>query len=363
MTLPLHVVEPTLADRTGHCYSHVLSLLEANRRLGLPIHVWADRAATGLFPDQPGVAFHAHFRHSLRRPQTFLLYRRLLRQPGRIYIPTGTRTDLLLLNWAARGTIPERKAYLLFHWLKLSQRKRRQLGKLAGRQPHVVTLAPTAGMAERLTGCGFRTARAVPYPITPIEADLLPVGPSPFRYVLSAGAAREDKGFSHVVRLVEFLADGNSDIPVLVQTSPPHTGTHEPAVAAAMARLNAARFPHLQLRTDTLAEDQYYGLFPGSICLQLYDPHEYAADRLSGVTLDALSCGSPVIATAGTWMAKVAERFNAGVAVDTVTPESVHEAVRHICANFAVFEANARDAGRVLQDENDATHILKAVTD
>ncbi|MCF7854101.1 MAG: hypothetical protein K9N51_04825 [Candidatus Pacebacteria bacterium] len=364
MTTPIHIVEPTLRDETGHCFSHVRSLAEANVQLGLPLHVWAGEEAALLFAGASAIDLHPYFRRMSKRFQTLWLYRRLLRSPGRIYVMTASRTDVMMLDWAAKGCIPPGKVYLLFHWLKLNERKRAQMRKLAHRQPHIHTLAPTEGVCSVLRSCGFADAQTVPYPITPYvpsvagESEL-----SAFHHILYAGAARVDKGFPLVVSVVEYLAARQADVPVLIQASPPHKGIHEPGVEQALKKLSDVDYPFLDLRTDTMDSQQYRGLFAGAICLQLYDPIDYAADRISGVTLDAFSSGSPILATAGTWMARVVERFDAGMSIDDLAPSTVVAAVENIRRDFPAYRGHALTAGRTLQKENDASHLLRILAD
>jgi hypothetical protein len=372
MTLPspanplpvIHIVAPTLQDRTGHCYSHVLSLLKANENRRARLEIWAGRKARDLFPDTDACRVHRYFSRPLQRLQTLFLYRQLLRRPGRIYLPTGTRTDLLLLDWAARKPIPRAKVFMLFHWLKLSERKQRYMTKIAQKHPDIVTMGPTDGIVQLLRLCGFSRAQQVPYPITPVKHGGPQKGDAAgFRYLLFAGAARADKGFVHVVELVRFLARQKASIPVMIQCSPPHTGVHEPAVAAALKELDAIDYPYLQRSEATLDEEAYFNLFAGAVSLQLYDPQDYASDRISGVTLDALSSGSPVLVTAGTWMARVAERFGAGLAVADLSPSVIADATRQIQDEFASFQAAALHAGEVLQRENDAGYILARIVE
>jgi len=363
MTEPIHIVAPTLTDQTGHCFSHLHSLVLANRRLALPLHAWVGKKARDLFRDYPEVIVHPRFRRPWRRIGAFWLYRHLLRQPGRLYLPTASRTDVLLLAVAAAGLIPESKAFLLFHWLKLSPVKKGMLTWLARRQPHLVTMGPSAGVVEALKTCGFPHARLVPYPITPLG----PAGPEtaavppPFRHLLFAGAARADKGFPLVVELVEQLARQRSELPVVVQVSPPHNGRHDAATVAALGRLAATPYPGLRIRDQTLLSEEYFALFRGAICLQPYNAREYARDRISGVTLDALSAGCPIVTTAGTWMARLAARFQAGLAVDAPTVEALFEAVSEMRDRYPVYAANAARAGQVLQQENSAAHILEFI--
>jgi hypothetical protein len=79
--------------------------------------------------------------------------------------------------------------------------------------------------------------------------------------------------------------------------------------------------------------------------------------------LDALSSGSPVLVTAGTWMARVAERFGAGLAVADLSPSVIADATRQIQDEFASFQAAALHAGEVLQRENDAGYILARIVE
>ena len=136
----------------------------------------------------------------------------------------------------------------------------------------------------------------------------------PFRRLLYAGAARQDKGFRTVVDLVELLAARKEDIPIAVQITADHYGKYDAATRADIARLEAMRYPSLTLIRETPSPEEYAANFPGSICLQPYDRAEFR-DRVSGVTLDALAHGCPIVATAGTWSAAMIERFGAGVII------------------------------------------------
>jgi UDP:flavonoid glycosyltransferase YjiC (YdhE family) len=67
---------------------------------------------------------------------------------------------------------------------------------------------------------------------------------------------------------------------------------------------------------------------------------------VSGVTLDALAHGSPIVATAGSWMAKMIEPFGAGVAIEEPTPGNLHSAVTQIIGGYAGFQECAFRAGQ-----------------
>lgn len=357
MSPVIHIVEPTLENEAGHCHSFVASLFRAGS--GQKFCLWGGRRGE-LPPSFDDVDVRRHFSRRLRRPQAFLLYRRLLRQPGRIFISTSGRTDLLLLDWAAGGKIPPRKVYLFFHWLRLTENKRRSLSRLAERQPETVLLGPTPSVVEALRACGFSHVHLVPYPISPPA--LLPTDKAcGFDHLLFAGAARADKGIAQVVDFLEFLTARGESLPFVVQTSADHFQKFDAPARMALGRLARSDYPHVRLEPGTLSPERYRALYDGAILLQLYDRQAFT-DRISGITLDALTNGAPIVTLAGTWMGRVVERFGAGAVLDDSEPETLLQAVETIRAEYTSFRRNALRGGEALQSENSASHLLRVLT-
>ncbi|MEJ7808567.1 MAG: hypothetical protein WKG03_21925, partial [Telluria sp.] len=266
----------------------------------------------------------------------------------------------LMLGLAASGVIPPKKAYLYVHWFNPSAGKRARLAALARKQPHLEIYGPTPSVAKVFREAGFAQVHVVPYPISPVAAAATD-GPQPFRHLLYAGAARTDKGFAKVVDLVECLHQRGSQIPVVLQTSVEQAGKVDPVIRADIERLHRIGYAHLDVRPDTLEAAQYADLFNGAICLQLYDAAMFA-DRISGVTLDAFSFGAPVLTTAGSWIARMVQRFGAGGIVDDSTPVPLLAALEGQIAAYASLQAKARAAGAVLQQENSATALYTLLT-
>jgi hypothetical protein len=356
----LHIVEPTLQTEAGHCHSFVASFCGARGKGGTTFRLYAGRHARLPGLEETGVRVFPYFRRRLRRLQALLLYRKLLREPGRIFLPTATRIDLALLSLAAGGPISPRKVVLYFHWFRPDGRKKNFLARMARRQPNVVVLGPTESVVGIFRECGFEHALTAPYPITPVptEGQAEDAG---FRQLLFAGAARLDKGFPDVVNLVAFLNAQKKTLPVFIQASPDHYGRYEPRVRAEIERLERIGYPFLTLRRETLEAKEYPEPFRGAICLQLYDPADFA-DRVSGVTLDALSHGCPIVTLAGTWMGRVAERFQAGKAVEAAAPGRILAEVEEMIRDYGRYRRNAFRAGGVLQRELSASRLFEIVT-
>jgi hypothetical protein len=357
LTASLHIVEPTLEDSTGHCYSYLDSLCRAAG--AYPITVWGGQGAQVSFPGK--VEVKRFFRRRIRRLQAWWLYRKLLRGPGRVFVSTAGRADLVLLDLAAKGAIAPGKVFLYVHWFRASPAKERQLARLAARQPEIAILAPSESVCATFRAAGFRNARLVPYPISPAAGEGAPEAAPAFRHVLFAGAARSDKGFAEVVGFVDLLAKTGSRIPVSLQTSAQHYDKVDAATAASLERLEAIRYPFLTRHAQSLSAEDYNALFRGAICLQLYSRGDFA-DRVSGVTLDALSNGSPIVTLSGTWMGRVVEEFGAGLVLQDPAPAALLEAVTKLRDAYAQYHRRAWQAGRELQKRNDAGALFKALT-
>lgn len=350
MPTTINVVEPTLTTEAGHCYSFITALCSASDGSRV-LRLWASRRAEVRFAASH-IEIRKYFYRKIRRFQTYFLFRRLLKAPGKVFVSTARHTDLLLLDWAAGGVIAPKKAYLYVHWFNPSASKQASLGTLARKQPNLEIYAPTPTVAKVFQDAGFANVHVVPYPISRIDAGV----PQPFRHLLYAGAARRDKGFSHVVDLVELLHRSGSHIPVVLQTS--SEGKVDASVRADLQRLDEIGYPYLQLCPATLDATQYAALFAGAICLQLYDAADFA-DRISGVTLDAFSSGAPVVTTAGSWIARMAQRFDAGDIVADTAPAQVLAAVQRQIADYGRLQLRARAAGDILQQENSADTLFK----
>ena len=342
----IQVVEPTLETYSGHCHSQVSSFCRAAS--GTRIDLWSAKGSEKL-DFGPGVAVHPWFRRRIRLLQTFFLLRRLLPEPAPIVLLTARRSDLALIRLAAGGPLPPRRVFLYFHWFRETPGKSRFLRKIAARLPNLVILGTTESVVEVFRRCGFANVFLLPLPYATTQPARA-ANAVPFRQLLYAGAARHDKGFTQVVDLVELLARRKESIPVTLQVSADHYGKYDPATRADLARLQSVVYPPLKLVGETLSPQEYAGLFPGSICLQPYRRADFA-DRVSGVTMDALSQGCPVITTSRTWMAALISRSGAGLALDDISAEGLHGAIGAVLGRYASYQAAARAAG-LAQDRN-----------
>lgn len=352
----LHIVEPTLTGVAGHCYALVRSLALAAAECD--VTVWAGReAATALPWPGPG-RLEAHFYRRLRRLQAYALYRRLLRQPGRVLVSTAGTADLVLADWAMSQRIAPNKLYLFLHWLSAKRTKIRMLTAIAQRQPNIEILAPSETVANFFSSCGFH-ATVVPYPLNDASAGSGAL-PMAFRHLLVAGGARIDKGFDRIVDLVVEMQRRGMRLPIVVQTSFESRHRDDHALAEQLARLRAARYEGLCSREESMSPEAYRAMFDGAIVLQPYRAKDFA-DRVSGVTLDALAAAAPVIVTDHTWMASLVRRFDAGEAIEDLSAGSLVKAIERVLADHPQYAKRALAAARSVRVEHSARRLIDVV--
>jgi len=342
--MALHVVEPTLADYSGHCHSLVSSLVRAAP--GEAIELWKGQTQQGDLAVPmtfgPNVTIHSHFRRRGRQAQMLRLLRRLLRTPVRVILTTARTLDLAIVALVAPARLPPRRVFMYVHWLRVTPFKQWLLRVVASRQPHVTIFCTTERLVDVFSQAGFRDVAMLPYPAPETSRD---DSPAAFRQLLYAGAARRDKGFGLVVDLVRLLAAKNADVAITVQITPDHYGKYDDATRADIARLETTSYAPLTLIRTTPSPEKYAATFPGSICLQPYDAAEFR-DRVSGVTLDALAQGCPIVATAGTWTAGLIAPHDAGIVLSDPNAESLHAAACALRADYAGYSRRALAAAR-----------------
>lgn len=348
-----NIIEPTLNGYAGHCYSLVEAIAQA-----APVddvRIWAGRQS-GAYWRGKGQVQPYFFRH-VRKIQSYFLFKRLLKEPGKLLLSTAGTTDLMILKWASRSQIPPGKVYLYVHWLGAKASRAEKLAKVAKSQPNLEILCATETTTAFFKSLGFK-ATTVAYPIK-IEVTE-PQSKQIFLRLLFAGAARLDKGFVRIADLVDDLALSQAQWPMVVQTSATHQAKHGAEIQLQIDRLVQSGYPHLKLLRETLTPQDYRALFPGAISIQPYSESDFG-DRVSGVTLDALSAGCPVVVTANTWLGRVVMKYKAGIAVSDLSPNGLRQAISEILLNYEAYSHRAALAGQALQQEHSAASMTSAI--
>ncbi len=338
----------------GHCFTVASALIDAASTQQLPVHLWLGREADPQLFSAPGMQLTPYFSRRWRRIQLYFLLRRLLADGETLFLPTAGRSELL-----AYALIPERvrrrgNAVFYVHQMRMDGRRFARLQWIARRAPEARILTTTEALADAIRRAGFSRVQHQPCPFTLPHA--APAA-TPFRQVIFPGMARMDKNLPLVAELVACMKSTRSNIPLLLQAGPNHHGEYAPEVADLLARIRQLDYSHLTMPGCALQGEAYLAQFVGAICLQPYLVDQYA-NKISGITLDALARGCPVVVRRGIWPATMVAQFDAGVVVDGDDAAAWLRAVEAVIDDYARYQANCRQAYDHLRREHNPARLL-----
>jgi hypothetical protein len=354
---PLLIIEPNLRSPSGHYAEFVRAV--GSRVTGTELEVFAHPEADRMLGLMAGVSVNAE---PPRVGAPLAEWRTICRRVA------GGRPFLLLTadgRHAAAASLcslltgrTALQASLFFHRPPTTWRDRLLYPLTALAREHALAITATEQVAASLRDLGWRRVRYVPYPA--LGAEQLPQ-PLPFSRLLMAGAARLNKGLDLVADLAcNWAAEGRT-LPLFVQVSRKHAARHGKREALLVERLLSSGYAGLTAAADPPERDEYLRRFQGALVLAPYAREQFAS-QVSGIVLDALLHGAPVIATSGTWPAAQVERFGAGISLRERSPAALAAAIDRILADWPLYAAKACEAARILTKEHDPRHLLDILT-
>ncbi len=379
-----HIIDPNLRDLVGHYFEYDRAVAEGAAARGYKPIIMAHRAvepeiarrvgAHAVFTrDIWGLASRGGSRISrlldkLRDNARFLLdLRRGLRQfgltPGSVvFVHTFIDRQILglaLLPLVAGRTMDVRFVFLLryqpdFYLGPVSALGFRLIACVARfRRIHLTTDSQRLG--EQLARLTSRLVHVLPIPhvppMIPETRDHDSVPPTCF---VSLGNARDEKGILEILEAIRILHDRGQSrgLRFILQCN-----DAAPDIQAAIDAFRARTIPGCDLLSEKLTSDDYYNLLQAAdVVLLPYWRSIYFA-RTSGVFMEALSAGKPVIATSDTWMSDQLDPLGAGVLVPDRSSEGLVDAILRAASTLApLTEKACRD-----RDHWRATHNPEAL--
>lgn len=208
---------------------------------------------------------------------------------------------------------------------------------------------------ERLTDLPVET---LPIPHTPPP----PAGPraaGPLHFA-SLGGARDEKGIFEIIQAIRLLQAEPGGLDGLRFTL--QANDAQPDVQAALDAFAADLPPQVTLLPHALDGAAYHAaLHAADVLLLPYWRSIYEA-RTSGVLLEALAAGKPVIATRQSWMSDELARHGAGILVPDHDPVALAAAIRRTMREASALAAKAlADKPLVLQRHSAAALVEQCV--
>jgi len=352
----LLVIEPNLRNSSGHYADFVRAV--GSRAVNVELEVFAHPEADDMLTKMPGVRIAtAKPRVGKRLAEWNIIFRAVReKQPFLILTADGRHAAAVSLSAAVTGCLPD-NARLYFHRPPTTLRDKCFLPFAGLARAHALAITPTEMVADSLRATGWQRVVCIPYPIL---AEKTPPEPVPFSHLLMAGAARLNKGLDIIATLAVQWAVEKRTIPLFVQVSKKRAAKHGRREAGIVKTLLSSGYAGLVTDETPPGRPEYLNRFTGALVLAPYDREQFAS-QVSGIVLDALLHGAPVIATQGTWSEDQVKRFGAGLTISERTPAALAEAIDKVLADWPAFSSRACAAAKTLAQEHDPIHLLRVL--
>ena len=353
----LRIIEPNLRQPSHH-YAEFVRALGARRPASAgPVEVLAHPDADRLLDGMRGVVAAKEPPRMDARWAEWRAIARELRRPDPFLILTADARHAMAVHLLSAGAPTPLHARLYFHWIERRPLRLAMLSAATRARLFALAVTPTEAIADAMRAIRWRRVVHVPYPA--LGPDVPPV-PVPFGRVLMAGAARMNKGLDLVTALARRWAAAGRTTPLFVQASMKHAARHGRRESALVQALLSSGCPGLVADPRALGRAEYADRFRGALVLAPYERERFA-DAVSGVVLDALLHGAPVVATAGTWPGRQVERLGAGALLHERTAEALETAIDEVLGDWDAYSARACAAGSTLAAEHDPANLLKVL--
>jgi len=363
MPRQLLVVDPNLADDSGHYAAYLESFRDEVIRRGLTLRVLANRkvgpriqSALAAEPVFRYDLFHAFPRARwmgripapiLSNSAHFVDLRTGLRGADRrslVFVPTIDHRHMLAWGWwlslRSRGRLPHVVMLLRYNYTEF-------VGQLRWR-PEVRWARRALRLLERAAHGRLRLATdserlAEEYrELTGLDIEVFPIPHTDdvvhhraasrtdesarLRFV-SLGDARTAKGFAVLAEAIKLLhARGQADgIEFVLQSRVVAAG--QDAARTARNELAARAFDNVALVDEELERGAYLDLLYGADVVVIPYSRQLYISRTSGPFCEALAAGKPVIVTDDTWMSDQLSGRGAGVTVADGDPADLVRAI------------------------------------
>ena len=354
----LHIIEPTLNSSAGHCFSVTQALARANKENPIAsLELWADRHMDDSALNILNVKTHSYFSRKIRRIQVFFLLLKLLSRGDTVFLQTTSRAEL-----AAYALLPKKiklrgNAYFYIHHMRMDGLKKKRLEVIAKNALNARILCTTEQLATSMREAGFEHVKVQLYPFETPEAY---PKKALFRHLIFPGIARMDKNFPFIASIVNMLKQHHEDIPLFIQAAPNHHNEFPADILPIIKQIQDTEYAHLKMPCTSLNSNDYLAQFSGGLCLLPYNI-EVFADKVSGVTLDALAHGCPVIIQKGMHSANLVNQFQAGISLEHNNEEAWLVAIKTIICNYGSYQINCHKAFDFLSKAHHPARILETI--
>lgn len=310
----LTIIEPRLSSAVGHFHSLATSLIAA-----LPPNSVRVACAPGGAEHLPkGCEAWPHLNSKLSKVGLAVAMRRLAGSTRSMCLLTACDRSLL----AATAVLPKSCGLAgIVHdvgWID-----RHYLLRVAARLRPDLRIACFGAPAHHVArSSGLSSVEQFEYPIDPLWRNDIAQPDAP-THLLMAGGPRSEKGF---LELAQWCLGCRAERPLPIRI---HGAKPDADCRAAVSEIVASAASDILVRQQPLTPEEFRRDFIGAIVLMLHRSAAYHG-RASGLFLDAVSAGAPMIALAGSHFAREVEQHDLGVVVESTDPLALRRATERV---------------------------------
>jgi glycosyltransferase involved in cell wall biosynthesis len=361
------IIDNSLKDFTGHHFEYIRSIaseLQTRNISTLVVaHCKALRAFDDFFPVER--AFHrSHYEWPCRIRKIgffvnlWILNRSFYADLNRtlrhkvtkdwlLFAPNVNHLELFAWAiWLRRIPAKDRPQVRLFMRWSYYQNEDPRVGerftfvaRLAFRALQKLSVVRLVTDSERLADEYSRLSR-LPVQVLPVPHTELPVSaslPSAVPVVVFLGGARSEKGFAVLVEAARLMR--NDPVRLIVQCH--RDDPDDTAAAAAHLELEKMEDARIRLIREPLDSTAYYQLLESADVVVIpYRSKSYRA-RTSGILVEALAAGKPVVVTSGTWMADQVAPAKVGVMFEDGDARDLRRAILQLTTTLNEYRERA----------------------
>ena len=166
--------------------------------------------------------------------------------------------------------------------------------------------------------------------------------------VLFPSLMRKPKGYDLSISVTRMLSKKQTD------TCYECTLRYIPLEGTPLKLINSAQEARgfASIVKGVLHPDEFKRMIKGADIIVLpYQPSEFS-NRTSGILIDALLCGVPVVVQKGTWLGNLVARYDCGALAEAPSPKAYVKAIESVAVNHHQYRKNASSAGKKWLDDN-----------
>lgn len=172
--------------------------------------------------------------------------------------------------------------------------------------------------------------------------------------VLFPGLMREAKGYDLSISIIRMLREKQAD--TSYQCTVRYVPRRDTPPELIKFAQEARRYANIV--EGILPPEEFQRMLKEADIIVLpYQPSDFS-NRTSGLLIDALLCGVPVVVQKDTWLGNLVARYNCGALAETGSPEAYVKAIELVAANHTRYQKNAISAGKEWLADNNWAALL-----